>query len=277
MGRDPTKDGLAYAPVASRARSRKNRMPESIREVVVLAVTQPALVSMAAPNRPLKVIPLPDHISPGAQPHQRRISSEKRKAILNASIETFLASGYQAARMDAIGDLAGVSYATLYKHFPSKDELFLAVVDHLLLRLFAEWRERPVPKEIESGLHAIARNFIGVVTDPQLIATMRMVIGSVQDFPKVGKRLHDERKWFADQTDLWLRARVAEGALTIDNVSRARGELIGMLSEVFYFPRLLDVDYSVSPAKTSRTIESAVSTFLARYGGASKAFSKRKP
>jgi AcrR family transcriptional regulator len=232
---------------------------------------------MAALNRPLKVTSLPDHVSPGAQPHQRRISSEKRKVILDASIETFLASGYQAARMDAIGDRAGVSYATLYKHFPSKEELFLAVVDHLLLRLFAEWRERPVPNEVEPGLQAIARNFIEVITDPQLVATMRMIIGSVQGFPEVGKRFLDERKWFADQTDLWLRARVAEGELAIDDVSGARGELIGMLSEVFYFPRLLDVDYSVSPAKTARTIQSAVSTFLARYGAASKASPKRKP
>jgi AcrR family transcriptional regulator len=207
--------------------------------------------------------------SPGIQPHQQRISSAKRKLILDASIDTFLASGYPAARMDAIGDLAGVSYATLYKHFPSKEELFVAAVDHLLERLLIEYREHTLPDDLEPGLRAICRNFCDVVSDPQLIATMRMIIGQVHVFPEVGKRFHEARRQFSDRTDRWLRGRVAEGLLDIAEVERARAELIGMLSESFYFPRLFVLDYSVSPAKAKRTVDSVVETFLARYGVAS--------
>lgn len=203
--------------------------------------------------------------SPGIQPHQLRISSAKRKLILDASIQTFLASGYQAARMDAIGDLAGVSYATLYKHFPSKEELFVAAVDRLIERLLVEYHEHKVPDDLEPGLRAICRNFCEVVSDPQFIATMRMVIGQVHVFPEVGKRFHEARQLFAERTDCWMQERVDRGLLDIADVERARAELIGMLNEVFYFPRLFIVDYSVSPGKVRRTVDSVVETFLARY------------
>jgi TetR/AcrR family transcriptional regulator of autoinduction and epiphytic fitness len=203
--------------------------------------------------------------SPDIQPHQLRISRSKRKLILDASIHTFLASGYRAARMDAIGDLAGVSYATLYKHFPSKEELFIAVVDHMVERLLIEYREHAVPDDLEPGLRAICRNFCDVVSDPQLIATTRMIIGQVHIFPEIGKRFYAARKPFADRTDRWMRERVDEGLLAIADVERARAELIGMLNDVFYFPRLFILDYTVSQAKATRTVDSVVETFLARY------------
>ncbi len=204
----------------------------------------------------------------GIQPHQVRISSAKRKLILDASIQTFLASGYHAARMDAIGDLAGVSYATLYKHFPSKEELFNAVVDHLMERLLGEYREHAVPDDLDAGLRAICRNFCDVVSDPQMIATLRMIIGQVHVFPEVGRRFFASRQLFADRTDRWMRARVEEGVLAIAEVERARAELIGMLNEVFYFPRLLIVDYTVDPDQVECTVDSVVRTFLARYRAA---------
>jgi len=203
--------------------------------------------------------------SSGIQPHQLRISSAKRKLILDASIQTFLANGYEAARMDSIGDLAGVSYATLYKHFPSKEELFVAAVDQLLARLLIEYREHAVPDDLEPGLQAICRNFCDVVSDPQLIATTRMIVGQVHVFPEIGKRFYEARQLFSDRTDAWIQARVDEGLLDVADVESARAELIGMLNEVFYFPRLFLLDYSVSADKVVRTVDRVVEMFLARY------------
>lgn len=205
---------------------------------------------------------------PSIQPHQQRISSEKRRVILNASIESFLADGYQATRMDSIGNRAGVSYATLYKHFPSKEELFLATVDHVSGRIFERWKALLVPEELESGLQAIARNYHTVVSDPDLVAMLRVVIGQVHTLPAAGKRFLQDRAMFSDLTDKWLRTRAQEGGLKIANVSQARAELIGMLSEAFLMPRLLMPDYSCSARVASQRIASIVDTFLSRYRSA---------
>jgi TetR/AcrR family transcriptional regulator, regulator of autoinduction and epiphytic fitness len=53
--------------------------------------------------------------------------------------------------------------------------------------------------------------------------------------------------------------------LRIDNVQLARTEFIGMLSEAFFYPRLTVVDYSISDAQVTEVLDSAVSTFIARY------------
>lgn len=185
--------------------------------------------------------------------------------IINSSIESFLANGFQATRMDSIGDHAGVSYATLYKHFPSKADLFLATVDHVCGRIFERWKALEVPADLKRGLESIARNYHTVVSDPDFVAILRIIIGQVHALPAAGERLLNDRAMFSDITDAWLRVRVQERRLKIEDVSQARTELIGMLSEAFLMPRLLVPHYEITPSVAQKTIGSIVNTFLARY------------
>lgn len=53
----------------------------------------------------------------------------RRAQLLGAAQEVFVRSGYHSAAMDEIADTAGVSKPVLYQHFPSKLELYLALLD----------------------------------------------------------------------------------------------------------------------------------------------------
>src|SRR3954464_3291371 len=55
--------------------------------------------------------------------------SARRKQLLAAAQQIFVAQGYHAAAMDDIAERAGVSKPVLYQHFPSKLELYLALLD----------------------------------------------------------------------------------------------------------------------------------------------------
>jgi AcrR family transcriptional regulator len=55
--------------------------------------------------------------------------SARRKQLLGAAQEIFVAHGYHAAAMDDIAERAGVSKPVLYQHFPGKLELYLALLD----------------------------------------------------------------------------------------------------------------------------------------------------
>src|SRR5512138_2851558 len=55
--------------------------------------------------------------------------SARRKQLLAAAQQIFVAHGYHAAAMDDIAERAGVSKPVLYQHFPSKLELYLALLD----------------------------------------------------------------------------------------------------------------------------------------------------
>ena len=54
---------------------------------------------------------------------------ERRAQLLAAAQEVFVANGYHGAAMDEIAETAHVSKPVLYQHFPSKRELYLALLD----------------------------------------------------------------------------------------------------------------------------------------------------
>jgi AcrR family transcriptional regulator len=65
-----------------------------------------------------------------------RLPRDQRRAqLLDAAKEVFTSKGYHAAAMDDIAEAAGVSKPVLYQHFPSKLDLYLALLDSSCERL----------------------------------------------------------------------------------------------------------------------------------------------
>jgi AcrR family transcriptional regulator len=60
---------------------------------------------------------------------------ERRAQLLAAAHEVFVANGYHGAAMDEIAETAHVSKPVLYQHFPSKRDLYLALLDSHLSTL----------------------------------------------------------------------------------------------------------------------------------------------
>ena len=66
----------------------------------------------------------------GSTPRGGRLPRTARRAqLLNAALEMFVEQGYHAASMDDIAEHAGISKPVLYQHFPSKLDLYLALLD----------------------------------------------------------------------------------------------------------------------------------------------------
>ena len=61
---------------------------------------------------------------------RRRETSEARQRILQTADRLFYADGIRAVGIDRIIAEAAVAKMSLYKHFPSKDDLILAVLQH---------------------------------------------------------------------------------------------------------------------------------------------------
>jgi AcrR family transcriptional regulator len=64
----------------------------------------------------------------------RADAARNRRALLDAALEAFKRGGVTAS-LDDIAKSAGVGPGTLYRHFPSRDDLALAVIDDGLLAL----------------------------------------------------------------------------------------------------------------------------------------------
>jgi AcrR family transcriptional regulator len=80
-------------------------------------------------------------------------SEETISQIMAAAIQLFSHSGYDSASVSEICTKAGVSKGAFYHHFPSKQDLFLAIVDQWLkgvdIQLFSSREENEtVPQSI---------------------------------------------------------------------------------------------------------------------------------
>jgi AcrR family transcriptional regulator len=73
---------------------------------------------------------------PGGPPGARRLPAEARRAaILAAALPLFAARGLDGTTTRDLARAAGVTEPVLYRHFPSKDDLFAAVLDAGVARL----------------------------------------------------------------------------------------------------------------------------------------------
>jgi AcrR family transcriptional regulator len=55
--------------------------------------------------------------------------ADRRDALLSVAIELFAAKGFSATSVNEIARRAGVSIGGLYSYFPTKDDLFLTVIE----------------------------------------------------------------------------------------------------------------------------------------------------
>src|SRR5919109_761269 len=62
----------------------------------------------------------------------------RRPQVLDAALGLFIEHGYEGSSMDAIARQAGVSKPVVYACFPSKDELFRALLAREEERILAE-------------------------------------------------------------------------------------------------------------------------------------------
>lgn len=73
---------------------------------------------------------------PRSRPRPARLPRDERRVqLLAAAQEVFVANGFHGAAMDEIAETARVSKPVLYQHFPSKRELYLALLDSHLADL----------------------------------------------------------------------------------------------------------------------------------------------
>ena len=89
---------------------------------------------------------------------------ERRAQLLVAALEVFTAAGYHSAAMDEIADRAKVSKPVLYQHFPSKLELYLAVLDlHIDSLVFAIQKAIASTRENSSRVSATVEAYFGFI------------------------------------------------------------------------------------------------------------------
>lgn len=198
-------------------------------------------------------------------------SAQKRKAILRAATEIFLRSGYLGTNMDEIAALSAVSKQTVYKHFSSKEALFIEIVSSMtddagdLVRHETSFFEEG---DLGDYLFDYANRQLTVVLTPRLMQLRRLVIGEVARFPELAQVLYERGPGRA----LAMLAKNFEGLakrglLDIDDPKVAASHFNWLvMSDALNRAMLLGDGAIPKPAELRKHAAEGVRVFLAAYG-----------
>ena len=195
----------------------------------------------------------------------------KRRAILAAATEAFLKAGFLGASMDEVAAASSVSKQTIYKHFGSKEALFVAVVTSLT-NAASDLVHGDVPEpEAADDVAAYLRDYglrqLNVVLTPRLLQLRRMVIGESSRFPELGKALYDSGPGRAMRAIALALERLARrGFLMLEDPAVAAAHFNWLVMGGPVNAAMLLGDEAVpNPTALRRHVIEAVRVFLAAY------------
>ncbi|GHC38505.1 TetR/AcrR family transcriptional regulator [Streptomyces cinnamoneus] len=170
-------------------------------------------------------------------PRQRLTPADRRAQLLAVGAQLFSAHPYEKVLMEDVAAQAGVSRALLYRHFPSKRDLFAAIYQQAADQLLAKSRFDPADSLIEQlveGMDAHLDYFIA--NRNTILAGNRVLAGD----PLI-------QTIIANELDI-IRARLLSVLPLADDT--AREAVSQVLKSWLVFVRVLVVDWLTSETCT---------------------------
>lgn len=203
-------------------------------------------------------------------------SARKRRAILDAATEVFLRSGYLGTNMDEIAALSAVSKQTVYKHFSSKEALFVEIVGSMTTGagdvVHNDVAQLGQDEDLAGYLVEYALRQLTVVLTPRIMQLRRLVIGEVTRFPELARVLYERGPARAMAMLATVFRGLAErGLLQVDDPRVAAEHFNWLIMSAPLNQAMLLGDEAIpSEAELRRNAEAGVRVFLAAYGKAGR-------
>lgn len=181
-----------------------------------------------------------------------------RERLLASARELIETGGYGSASVVAIAELAGVAAATLYRHFPSKEELFIEVFrdvcagEERAMRAAADEAGPGAVARLEAVLGTFARR---ALQNPRLAWAL---LAEPVD-PLVDAERLEYRERYASLISGELRAAIDAGEIPSQDVAFTAAALVGGCGEALVGP--------LSTAVGGDEVVVAIQTFVRRAVG----------
>ena len=116
---------------------------------------------------------------------------DKAAAVLAGARSVFLAHGFSAATTDMIQQASGVSKATVYARYPTKEALFKAVIEAECDRFLGAVRSTAIrSRKLSDVLAALAQAYLQIVLSPEALSLFRAVVGEAPRFPALARQFY---------------------------------------------------------------------------------------
>ena len=155
-----------------------------------------------------------------------------RQRILDAATEVFSEKGYHGSAVDDIVKASKTSKGSFYFHFPSKQEIFFALVDRLIVALArsteeAIQRESGALAKVSAALDTVFRTFSRHRSLAKILLVSGVGLGKAFD-----ERLFAIHARFADAIKSHLDEAVGEGSIPPIDTELTAYVWMGAVNEV---------------------------------------------
>ena len=197
----------------------------------------------------------------------QRLTDRKRDAIVQAAIVEFRANGFEATSVDKVAARAEVSKRTLYNHFPSKDELFAAILHILWESSASELQRAYEPKRpVRDQLLELLHSKLAMLADDNFLALARVAIAAGLHSPERAQemvaRIGEKDGGMLD----WVKAAQKHGALKAGDAAQAVKQLESLVKGVAFWPQVAMGQPRLTASAQKKLAAATVDLFLGFYG-----------
>ena len=197
------------------------------------------------------------------------VQSEKARMVLAGARTVFLANGFTAATTDMIQQAAGVSKSTVYSHYPTKECLFVSVVEAECAKFLKSVpREKSSEEPLADILSAMALAYLDIVLSRDGLALYRMIAAEAPRFPELGRRFYLAgpaaiNNIVAETLEVAASKRLLDlGSIGLDS---AASLFVNMVRGEAHMQCVMHPEAPASAAQRDRWAKDAVTTFLRAF------------
>lgn len=190
--------------------------------------------------------------------------------IFEAAHRLFLTRGFSETTMEAIAQEAGVSKATLYSHYGSRDDLFSAVIWATAGDRFASGALSGVTgaEDLRKKIERLASAVLDLLLHPDTVASHRMVSAEARRFPELGRLYYEN----GPNRLIGRLAALFETAMSAGLLRRADSRdlakhFIGLVRGDLQLRAMLGDETAMNDAERRHAVATGVDAFLAAYAG----------
>src|SRR5919204_5571573 len=125
---------------------------------------------------------------PATRPRGRPRHPDVDRAILEATLDAFIQDGYEGMSVDGVAERAGVAKATVYRRWPSKQELLIAAGQHL----YEEHVHFPDSGELRTDLVTLLRVVRHMATQTKAGQAMPRMVREVAAGTSLGRAFQEQ-------------------------------------------------------------------------------------
>ncbi len=187
----------------------------------------------------------------------------RRRAFVDTARDLFFANGYAGTTMSSIASKVGGSKTTLWTYFPSKEELFAAVVDDIVEQ-YGDMlsMDLPLDEPVPDVLRLFGNLLMTKLTTTPILSLFRLVVGEAERFPHLAQTFYERgpRRGKARAT-LWVAEKMRRGELRTGDPMRAVHQFVGLCQAGRYQFSLLNLPDNHPFGSFRDDVDAAVEAF----------------